>query len=46
MGRTEVFNIACNVNGYGEGAFIASEDVSSMYPAVMSFDDYPVGNRT
>jgi len=44
-GRTEVFNTACNVNNYGEGAFIASDDVSSMYPAVMAFDDYPVGNR-
>ena len=44
-GRTEVFNTACNVNDYGEGAFIASDDVSSMYPAVLAFDDYLVGNR-
>ena len=44
-GRTEVFNVACDVNDYGDGAFIASDDVSSMYPAVMAFDDYPVGNR-
>ena len=39
------FNIAWNVNDYGEGAFIASDDVSSMYPAVMAFDDYPAANR-
>ena len=39
-GRTEVFNTACKVNDYGEGAFIASDDVSSMYPEVTSFDDY------
>ena len=44
-GRTECFNIACDVKDYGEGAFIASDDVSSMYSAVMAFDDYPVGNR-
>ena len=44
-GRTECFNIACDVKDYGKGAFIASDDVSSLYSAVMAFDDYPTGNR-
>ena len=44
-GRTECFKIACNVNDYGEDVSIASDDVSSMYYAVMAFDAYPVGNR-
>ena len=45
VGLKFLFHTACNVNDYGEDAFIASDDVSSMYPAVMAFDDYPVGNR-